>query len=149
MALSRVETQITWLTGNIDIGISNGVVEISDAYIVPTGCIALALQVMATDGSGGFPAQGDNIDVYLAFTTGDVSGVGGTDFYDTEEARNLMQVNRLDVYENDLWGSSPGDVVYTMPDVPIAAKGLKVIALGNSTTNNMRLSARVNAVISS
>lgn len=138
MALSRNATQILW-GGEVSKTITaNSVTTTSDAFTFDSTDVAALISLYGS--TAGTPATGDNIDFYIAWTTGDVLGAGGADTYDSvEHAQFLM---RIDNYPTDTPGEQPAQ--RTIP-IPVAAKGFKVIAVTSAAaaTRNQTFAARV------
>lgn len=122
MASSRNSTQITWAAA-ASISLNTNTAQTSDAFSYHIEDWEAELQVSADN--SGTPASGDYVDVWVAYSTGDVLGDTGDD-YDTEE--HAQFVCRLNTYGADTPGEDPA-----RKTVPIATgnKGFRLIAKAN------------------
>jgi len=141
MALTRTESQILWATA-ASITLSDNNAATSDAIVFDATDIQAAVQVSADN--AGTPAAGDYIDVWVAYTSGDVLGDASDDYDTTEHAEFL---GRLNTYATDTPGEDPARRTY---DISAAPKGIKLIVKGNQTaTRNAVIRARLNTQRSS
>lgn len=122
MASSRVSTQITWSAAN-SITLNSNSAQTSDAFTYNAETWEAALQLSADN--SGTPASGDTVDVWIAYTAGDVLGDGGDDYDTTEHAQKIAT---LDTYSSNTPGEDPARK--TVP-IDTAGKGFKVIATAN------------------
>lgn len=135
MALSLIETQITWGSA-ASVTVSSAAPVISDAFPVNAAAIAAAIQISADN--AGTPATGDTVTAQIAYTTGDLLGDTGDDYDTTEHAAPLMV---LDTYGSNTPGEDPA--VKTAP-IGIAAKGGKlIITCPQAATRNITIRARL------
>lgn len=101
MALTRNETQITWSSaGSITLN-TTGLVW-SDAVTFDATDVAGGIMVSADN--QGTPASGDTVDVWVAYTTGDVLGDTGDDYATDEHA---IFHGTLDTYATNTPGEDP------------------------------------------
>lgn len=119
MAITRVETQVTW-SAAASKSLNANTAFISDAITIDPTTIAAAIQVMADN--SGTPASGDNVTVQIAYSSGDILGDTGNDFDTTEHAQFLTT---LDTFATDTPGEDP--VARTVP-IAIAPSAFKIIA---------------------
>jgi hypothetical protein len=139
MAMTRNQTQIQFSSSNsVVISTASGTAT-SDAFTFDATDVAASLTVKAS--TAGTPATGDVIDVYIEFTTGDVSGSAGASTYDTPE--HALYLGRIDNFATDVPGEQPAQKTW---DIPVSAVGFKVFIQGsaNANTRNQTINARVN-----
>lgn len=120
MALSRNYTTVT-SSSNAAISVAyNNTVVASDAITWDSTDVAASLQVQVTNGNG-TPVTGDNLEVYAAYTNGDVAGDTGDDFDTTEHA---TFIGVLDTYPTDTPGENPARKTLA---VSVMNKGVKFL----------------------
>lgn len=137
MALSRVETQVTWSAAS-SVTLSTAAAVASDAFIFNDADFAASLQISADNAST--PNSGDTVACYLAWTTGDVVGGGGNDFDTYEHSQFIML---LDTYATNTPGEDPA--VKTV-DIPVSATGFVLYVFGaQANSRNIVVKARVSA----
>lgn len=135
MASSRSETQITWDSGSSSKSVSSGSTATSDAFSYNAEDWEAELAFSADN--DGTPASGDTIDVYVAYTAGDILGDSGSDYSTTEHAE---WVARLDTVAANTPGEDPARCSVPLRTAPL---GLKVIAKNNSGGRAITVRARV------
>ena len=138
MALTRNATQVLWASALTKTITANSTTTTSDAFTFDSTDVAALITLYGS--TAGTPASGDVIDFYIAWTTGDIAGVGGASTYDsTEHAQFLL---RLDNVAANTPGEQPAQ--RTMP-IPVAALGFKIIAITSAaaSTRNQTFSARI------
>lgn len=86
----------------------------------------------------GTPANGDTLDVYILWTSGDVKGDSDDD-YDT--AKNATSVMRLNTYATDADGEDPAQKTIPLP--AMGAKGFKLYTKNNSGGRTLRVRAMI------
>lgn len=133
MAITRVETQVTWAgpadTDSVDANSSEESLEFNLHATAVSARITLKAKNSTT------PAADDHIDFYLIETSGDPDGASGDEFSTTEHARWLAT---LDTFTED-------PAIKTV-HLPIPQKGAKIIARGDhpdTTTNAITVSATI------
>lgn len=135
MPLTRTETQITWATANT-ITLNSAIQQTSDPFIFDPTDISASLQINANN--QGTPALGDNVNVRIAWTTGDILLNTGDD-YDTGEHAQLITI--LDTYPTDSPGENPARRTL---DIPTSAKGFKVyVDAPQAATRNIIVGVRL------
>lgn len=118
MALTRQSAAVTFSTAaSVNLNTNNLVW--SDAVTLDATTVNLAIQV-SVDNSG-TPASGDYVDVYIAWSTGDILGDSNDDF-DTDEHATVL--GRLDTVIANTPGEDP--VRKTFPDLPVSVKAFKI-----------------------
>ncbi len=122
MASSRTSTQITWASAN-SITLNTNSAQTSDAFLFNAETWEADVQVSADN--TGTAASGDYVDVWIAYTTGDVLGDGGDDYDTTEHAEFAC---RLDTFGSNTPGEDPARKTV---GIRTGAKGIKVIAQAN------------------
>lgn len=122
MASSRVQTQVTWSSAN-SITLNSSSAQTSDAFAWNAEDWDADLMVSADN--SGTPASGDYVDVWIAYTCGDVLGDSGDDYDTTEHATYL---GRLDTYGTNTPGEDPARKTFV--GISTANKGFKIIAQG-------------------
>jgi len=135
MAITRNETQITWNANNF-ILLSSATQQASDAFTFDPTDGAATLQVTANN--TGTPTSGDNVNVRISWSTGDILGDTGDD-YDTGEHAQLVMI--LDTYPTDTPGENPARKSI---EVPTSAKGLKLmIDAPQGASRNINVRSRI------
>src|SRR4051812_19478613 len=119
MAMTRNQTQVQFSSSNSVVISSNSGTATSDAFTFDATDVAASLTVKSS--TAGTVASGDFIDVYVEFTTGDVSGSAGASTYDTPE--HALYLGRLDNFSTNTPGEQPAQKTW---DIPVSAVGLKV-----------------------
>lgn len=121
MAGSINETQVAWSTAS-SISLSTTSAFTSDAVAINAEDDSGSVQVSADN--AGTPSSGDVVDVYVAWSNGDVLGDSGDDFDTTEHAEWL---GRLDTYATNTPGEDPARK--TIPLRVRGKKAFKIIAV--------------------
>lgn len=136
MALSRYETQITWSAAQ-SITLNTTTLTVSDAFPIDATTIAATVQVHADN--QGTPASGDTLEIYIAYSAGDILGDTGNDF-DTEEHASPLMV--LDTYATNTPGEDP---VRRSGPIAIAPTSARLVLKGNANiaTRNIVVRARL------
>jgi len=106
MAMSTIETQVTWATANFRT-VTSGVEVVSDTFILGDACVAASVQVSADN--SGTPASGDTAICRIQWSNGDVLGNTGDDFDTTEHAEHL---GMLDTFLTNTPGEDPARRTY-------------------------------------
>jgi len=122
MASSRNSTAITW-SSSASVSLNSTSAFTSDAFAYNVEDWEAELQVSADN--SGTPASGDYVDVWAAYTAGDVLGDSSDDYDTTEHATYL---GRLDTYSTNTPGEDPARATWPLRT---ANKGFKVIAKAN------------------
>lgn len=139
MAITHNQTQVQWSGSNTKT-VSSSTLAWSDAVAFDATDVAAMLSVKADN--QGTPASGDTCAVYIAFTTGDISGSGGSDTYDSDEFAQLLFT--LDTYATNTPGEDP---CQKSVSIPVSAKGFKVgVSCPQAGTRNIVVSARLGTV---
>lgn len=118
MALTRNEQQVLWSTAE-SITLSTATLTWSDPITFDATDTAGGLQVSAAN--QGTPASGDTMEVWIAYTTGDVLGDSGDDYATDEHAIYLGQLN---TYATDTPGENPARKSIPIDVAPF--KGCKI-----------------------
>ena len=135
MASSRVETQITW-SGASSVTVNSATLLASDAFTFNAEDWDADLQVHVDN--QGTPASGDVVDVYIAYTTGDILGDSGSDYATTEHAEYL---GRLDTVAANTPGEDPASRTFRIRTAPL---GFKILAsCPQAASRNIVVRARV------
>lgn len=135
MASSRVSTALTWSSA-ASVTMNSASAFTSDAFTCNAEDWSLVVQVNADN--QGTPASGDIVDVWVAYTSGDVLGDSSSDYDTTEHATYL---GRLDTYATNTPGEDPARATFTVSDAPL---GFKLITQApNAATRNMVVRAMV------
>jgi len=122
MASSRVSTAITW-SASASVSLNSTSAFTSDAFVFNAEDWEADLQV-SVDNSG-TPAAGDYVDIWIAYTSGDILGDTADD-YDTPEHAEYL--GRLDTVTANTPGEDPARCTFP---VRTACKGFKVVARAN------------------
>ncbi len=133
MASSRNETAITW-SAAASIALSSATASTSDAFTFNIEDWDGAIQVNADN--GGTPASGDIVNVYIAYTSGDVLGDSGSDYDTTEHA---IKLGVLNTYGTDTPGEDPARRTFPLPTMaPLGGKLIVDAPQGASRTITVR-----------
>lgn len=136
MALTRQETGITWSSA-ASVTLSTATLTWSDAVTFDATDIAGGMIVSADN--AGTPASGDTVEVWAAYTTGDVLGDTGDDFATDEHA---VYLGLLDTYGANTPGEDPARKAFAL-DVQ-SFKGFKLgVKAANAATRNVVVRARL------
>lgn len=130
MAVSKSSTQVTWPTAANSASVSSGGNATSEAGTFATDSFEAMLTCKADN--GGTPAAGDTVDFYLLYTTGDPDGAS-TDEYDTN-----MQGTYLCTLD-----TNADDPAQKTVRVSPVAKGFKVYAVNNASSNSITVAAEL------
>lgn len=142
MGLTRNEAQVTWSSAS-SITLSAATVSWSDAVTFDATDIAGGLVVSADNAST--PSAGDTVEVWAAYTTGDVLGDGGDD-YATEE--HSVYLGLLDTVAANTPGEDPARRAFPL-DVQ-AYKGVKIgVKAAQAASRNIVVRARLHTQRSS
>lgn len=138
MGMSRNQAYVVWSSANTKTLNSNGQVATSDAFAFNDADVSAQLTLYASTAST--PATGDYVDFYVLWTTGDGTGGGGADNFDSQEHAQFLY--RLNNYASDTPGEQPAQRTV---QIPVAAKGFKIqaIASANAGTRNQTIAVRV------
>lgn len=131
MALTHVETQVTWDTGNDTDSVTSGSSVESDEISINQTCFQASIALKADN--AGTPAAGDTVTFKLLMSMGDTDGTGGDEFDDPEIAYFLIELDTNTV--DPIQRSVP------MPPMPI--KKIKIEATNNAASNTMTVSALI------
>ena len=135
MAGSINEAQVLWSTAS-SISLSTNSAFTSDAVAINAEDDSGSVQI-SVDNSG-TPASGDVIDIFVAWSNGDVLGDSADDFDTTEHAEWLY---RLDTYSTNTRGEDPARK--TIPLRVRGKKAFKIIAqAAQGATRAVTLRAR-------
>lgn len=93
MALSTVETQVTWVAAN-SITLNNATQTDSDAFTLHENTIAASIQVYVDN--QGTPANGDTLVSRIKWSSGDILGDAGDDFDTNQHAEFLGALDASD-----------------------------------------------------
>lgn len=126
MASSRVSTALLWSALPTYTMTTNAVFT-ADAFIFNAEDWQASLQVNADN--SGTPASGDYVDVWVAYSAGDVLGDTGND-YDTSE--HATYLGRLNTYGTDNPGEDPARATYPLDCAPLGFKLLTQAPLAAS-----------------
>lgn len=135
MASSRVSTAIVWST-NASITMNTTAAFTSDAFTYNAEDWDASIQVNADN--QGTPSSGDYVDLWIAYTSGDVLGDTGSDYDTTEHA---VQIGRLNTYGTDTPGEDPARGTYKLDTAPLGFKLISQCPTAN--TRNVILRAMV------
>jgi hypothetical protein len=137
MGLLRVESLISWPTAQATQTASvNATYYPSEEYVFSDADVGCSVQVRADN--SGTPSAGDVLNVYIAWSNGDLESGGGSNDYDTDlAAQFLMQL--------DTFTGSPlnGIVIKTLPIDPMGGKAFKLLVNAPAgATHSIVVSAR-------
>lgn len=130
MTVANNEIQVQWSSAD-SVSVSAGGNQTSDAFSFSASAIEAMVTLKADN--AGTPADGDIIEVFLLPTCGDPDGSGSDEYPADEDEGVLLAV--LDTYAND-----PAVKTVTCP----VAKGGKLYALSNASSNSITVSACIN-----
>lgn len=136
MALTRNETQLTWAAAS-SVTLSNANIIASDAITFDATDVKGSIMVSADN--AGIPASGDIIEVWAAYTCGDVLGDSGDD-YETDEHAWYLGV--LDTFGSNTPGEAPAR--RSFPVDVAGRKGMKLLVKAPlAATSNIVIRARL------
>ncbi len=134
MAITKNESQILWAAATSK-SVAAAATDTSDAITFDSTDVYGALQISVDN--AGTPVSGDLLEVYAAYSCGDILGDTGDDF-DTVEHATFIGV--LDTYVANTPGEDPArKTLY----INTAAKAVKIIVANKSATNAMTVRARL------
>lgn len=134
MASSRVSTAITW-SSSASVTISSATAVASDAFTFNVEDWDAAIEVNADNSST--PASGDYVDVFVAYTAGDVLGDSGND-YDT--VKHATPLGRLNTYSTE-GGEDPARATFPILGAPLGFQ--LILSAPNAGTRNVVCRAMV------
>ncbi len=120
MALSRVETQVTWSAAN-SASVAANSSQTSDTVTLDATCIAARI-LMKADNSG-TPNAADIIYFWALETAGDPDGAGADEYVTAQHAHLLKVID-----------TSLEDPALGMADIPIPQKSFQLYAEGITAT---------------
>jgi hypothetical protein len=130
MALTRANTTLIQWSAADSVTVNDGTTYFtSDAQLFNDTTVAASLSVDANN--AGTPQSGDTVDIFVSWTGGNVDGSAGDD-YDT--SLHALYLGRLDTNSQD-----PARKTWSLD---VGAKGLKVMALGNSNAGTRNIVVR-------
>jgi hypothetical protein len=130
MAVANNEIQVTWSSANSK-SVSAGTTEKSDA--LSFSATAFDAMVTLKADNNGTPAAGDTVDFYALVSCGDPDG-SGSDEYPNDDSDGQF-LARLDTNADD-----PAISTVVLP----VAKGVKITAVSNASSNAITVSACIN-----
>jgi hypothetical protein len=131
MAVSKASTQVTWSSSN-STSVSSGSTATSDAMSISSDSFDAMITFKADN--GGTPASGDTIDFYILYSTGDPDGAS-TDEYDAADTLHGTFLCQLD--------TNTTDPAQRTVQIPVAAKGFKIFASSNASSNSITVSSEL------
>lgn len=135
MALTTVETQITWSAADA-ITLNNAAQIDSDVFTLDESAIAASIQVYVAN--QGAPANGDTLVSRIKWSTGDILGNTGNDF-DTDQHAQFLGL--LDTFNNQP-GENPASRTWHL--TLGGARKLKLSVLGEqAASHNLVVHARI------
>jgi hypothetical protein len=135
MAITRVQTQVTWSAANTK-SVTSATEVVSDVITLDDTCVALSIQISADN--AGTPASGDTAVWRIQWSNGDVLANTGDDYDTSEHAQFLAQ---LDTYATNTPGEDPARM--SVPVTPVARKFVIAVTCANAATRNMTIAARI------
>ncbi|MFO1417258.1 MAG: hypothetical protein U1E83_01175 [Methylotetracoccus sp.] len=138
MASSRVSTAITWSAAS-SVSLNSTSVIASDAFSFHVEDWEADIQISCDN--AGTPASGDYVDLWIAWTAGDLLGDSSDDFDTNEYAEPL---GRIDTVAANTPGEDPARRTFHLPST--ASKGFKLLAKANQgATRAITLRAMISA----
>ena len=135
MAITRVQTQVTWSAANTK-SVTSATEVVSDVITLDDTCVALSITLSADN--AGTPASGDTAVWRIQWSNGDVLANTGDDYDTSEHAQFLAQ---LDTYATNTPGEDPARM--SVPVTPVAKKFVIAVTCANAATRNMTIAARI------
>jgi hypothetical protein len=135
MAITRVQTQVTWSEAST-LSVTSATEVVSDVITLVDTCVALSIQISADN--AGTPASGDTAVWRIQWSNGDVLANTGDDYDTSEHAQFLAQ---LDTYATNTPGEDPARM--SVPVTPVARKFVIAVTCANAATRNMTIAARI------
>lgn len=130
MAVANNEQQVTWSSSN-SISVSAGSSQTSD--IASFSATAFDAMVTLKADNNSTPASGDTVDFHALLSCGDPDG-SGSDEYPNSDSDGIF-LARLDTNADD-----PSVATVALP----VAKGVKIYAKNNASSNAITISACIN-----
>lgn len=135
MASSRVSTAVLWSAVSSQT-LSTNAVFVADQFIYNAEDWQASLQVNADNATNA--AAGDIVNVWVAYTAGDVLGDSGND-YDTNEHATFL--GSLNTYGTDIPGEDPARATFPLDCAPL---GFKLLTQApNGASRNIAVRAMV------
>ena len=135
MAITRVQTQVTWSAANTKT-VTSATEVVSDVITLDATCTTLSIQVSADN--AGTAASGDTAVWRIQWSTGDVLADTGDDYDTSEHAQFLTS---LDTYATNTPGEDPARRTL---DVPVVAQKFKLACTcAAAATRNIVIAARI------
>jgi len=130
MAVANNEQQVTWSSSN-SVSVSAGSSQTSDTVTFSSAAFEGMVTLKADNNST--PASGDTVDFYALLSCGDPDGASA-DEYPNDDSDGIF-LARLDTDADD-----PAIATVAMP----IAKGVKIYAKSNASSNAITVSACIN-----
>lgn len=135
MAITRVQTQVTWSAASTK-SVTSATEVVSDVITLDDTCVALSIQLSADN--AGTPASGDTAVWRIQWSNGDVLADTGDDYDTSEHAQFLAQ---LDTFGTNTPGEDPARMTVTV--TPVAKKFKLAVTCANAATRNVTVAARI------
>ena len=136
MAITKTERQILWAAA-VTKSVAAGATEISDAIVPAAAELKTKLTFRAKN--NGTPVSGDTVSIYLIETAGDPdTDVDTVDQYATTNQKKLLCILDTFVIDPD---------IATEDFSTAGCEGYKIIAVNNSATNAITVSASGQGVV--
>lgn len=135
MAITRVQTQVTWSAAST-LSVTSATEVVSDVITLDDTCVALSIQLSADN--AGTPASGDTAVWRIQWSNGDVLANTGDDYDTSEHAQFLAQ---LDTFATNTPGEDPARMTVTV--TPVSKKFKLACTCANAATRNVTIAARI------
>jgi hypothetical protein len=135
MAITRVQTQVTWSSAST-LSVTSATEVVSDVITLDDTCVALSIQLSADN--AGTPASGDTAVWRIQWSNGDVLANTGDDYDTTEHAQFVAQ---LDTFATNTPGEDPARMTVTV--TPVSKKFKLACTCANAATRNVTIAARI------
>lgn len=135
MAITRVQTQVTWSSAST-LSVTSATEVVSDVITLDDTCVALSIQLSADN--AGTPASGDTAVWRIQWSNGDVLANTGDDYDTSEHAQFLAQ---LDTFATNTPGEDPARTTVTV--TPVSKKFKLACTCANAATRNVTIAARI------
>jgi hypothetical protein len=135
MAITRVQTQVTWSSAST-LTVSSATEVVSDVITLDDTCVALSIQ-LSCDNAGN-PSATETHTWRIQWSNGDVLANTGDDYDTSEHAQFLAQ---LDTFATNTPGEDPARMTVTV--TPVSKKFKLACTCANAATRNVTIAARI------
>lgn len=135
MAITRVQTQVTWSAASTK-SVTSATEVVSDVITLDDTCVALSIQLSADNANT--PSATETAIWRIQWSNGDVLADTGDD-YDTSE--HAQFIGQLEMYASSIPGEDPSRMTVTV--TPVAKKFKIACTCSSAATHNVTIAARI------